>query len=312
MMAGQPLIPVPEPLAVSTHGLAKSYGKVVALREVDLHVPQGTVYLLAGSNGAGKTTLIEILMDLVPPSAGRAEVFGLDCRTQGPEVRAQTGYVSARQDWGYGWMTVGRLMQHHAAFYPAWDDAYAARLARTFALPFDQRFGTLSKGFARRVQLVLALAHRPPLLLLDEPTDGLDRVVRDELFGILAEHIAETPTTILVATHQIHEVDPLADYLGVLRDGRLVAQLPRDRLHRMLRRYRAEVPEGWNAPPRLNGAIAHRAGSGREIHWVVWGEEPEVSRLLTQAGVTLRETSPLTLDDAVLVLLRSNETFTAR
>lgn len=312
LVLDQGCIAVSSSLAVSTRGLEKRYGKIVALRGVDLQVPTGAVYVLAGSNGAGKTTLLEILLDLVQADAGTAEVFGLDCRKEGPQVRAQIGYVPAGPDWGYGWMPVGRLLKHHAAFYPAWDEAYAARLAEVFELPLERRFGTLSKGFARRVQLVLALAHRPPLLLLDEPTDGLDRVVRDELIGILVEHIAETPTTIVVSTHLIYEVDPLADHLGVLREGRFVAQLPRERLHRMLRRYRAEVPEGWTAPRSLDGAVLRRSGSGREIQWVVWGEEAEVAAQLARSGVRLREAGPLTLDDAVLALLRASDSIPAR
>lgn len=294
------------PLAISTRGLAKRYGDIVALDKVDVSVPEGAVYVLAGSNGAGKTTLMESLLDLVPGVEGTAEVFGLDCRTQGPQARAQIGYVSARQDWGYGWMPVGRLLQHHAAFYPSWDEGYASKLVKTFELPLDRKFGNLSKGYARRVQLALALAHRPPVLLLDEPTDGLDRVVRDELFGILAEHIAETPTTILVATHLIYEIEPFADHLGVLRDGRLIAQLSRDRLHRMLRRYRAGIPEGWTAPERVEQCVVHRADSGREIQWIVWGEEEEVGAQLSNSDAVLRDVAPLTLDDAVLALLRPN------
>lgn len=292
------------PLAVATRGLMKRYGLVAALEGVNLQVPEGAFYVLAGSNGAGKTTLIEALQDLVRADAGTAEVFGLDVRGRGPQVRAQIGYIPARANWGHQWMPVGRLMRHHAAFYPTWDDAYADRLRRVFALPLHRKVGTLSPGFARRVQLVLALAHRPPLLLLDEPTDGLDRVVRDELSGILAEHIADTPTTVLVSTHLFYEVDPLADHLGVLRNGRLVAQLPRDRLHRLLRRYRAEVPVGWTAPEDLDGKVVQRAGRDREVQWVVWGEEAEVVAQLALAGATVRETRPLTLDDAVLALLR--------
>jgi ABC-2 type transport system ATP-binding protein len=297
MTAERPFRSEPGPLAVSTRGIEKRFGDVAALRGVDLQVPEGAVYVLAGSNGAGKTTLFEILLDLVRRDAGTAEVFGLDPRVRGPEARAQVGYVSTRPGWGYPWMPVGRLIRHHAAFYPTWDAAYAARLARAFVLPLDRRLGTLSRGVAQRV-----------LLLLDEPTDGLDRVVRDELMGILVEHIAESPTTILVSTHQVHEVDPLADHLGVLRDGRLIAQLPRDRLHRTLRRYRAEVPEGWVAPGELDGAVVHRTGSGREIRWIVWGEEAEVAGHLARTGATLREAGPLTLDDAVLALLRPSPT----
>ncbi len=295
----------PGPYAVSTHALTKRYGRVVALDDVDLQVPEGAVYVLAGANGAGKTTLLEVLLDLVRPSAGTAEVFGLNVQARGPEARAHVGYVSARPYWGYRWMTAGRLIAYHAAFYPSWDRAYAARLIDLFALPLDRTFGSLSRGYLRRVQLVLALAHRPRLLLLDEPTDGLDRVVRDEVAGILAEHIAETPTTLLLSTHLIYEVDPLADHLGVLRDGRLVAQVSRSRLHRLLRRYRAEVPDGWAPPTSLDGAVVRRAGSSREIQWVVWGEEAEVAAHLTRAGARMREAGPLTLDDAVLALLRA-------
>ena len=193
--------------AVATRGLRKQFGKEVALRGIDLQVPEGAVYVLVGPNGAGKSTTLKILLDLVRADAGAAEVFGLDPRARGPDVRAQIGYVPERHDWGYGWMRVGRLLEHHAAFYPRWDPQYAAHLARAFELRMDRKFGKLSKGQGRRVQLAMALAHRPPLLLLDEPTDGLDPVMRDETLGLLAEHLAETPTTVLISTHLVHEIE---------------------------------------------------------------------------------------------------------
>ncbi len=149
----------------------------------------------------------------------------------------------------------------------------------------------------------MALAHRPRLLILDEPTDGLDPVMRDETLGLLVEHITETPTTVLISTHLVHEVDRLADHLGVMRDGKLTAQLPRDQLHRMLRRYRADVPEGWSGVPGLNGTVVRRSGIGREIQWSVWGEEAEVTRHLVSAGATVRDAAPLTLEDAAIALL---------
>ena len=293
------------PPAVATHGLVKRYGRTVALGGVDLRVPRGAAYVLAGSNGAGKTTLFEVLLDLVRPDAGSAEVFGLDARRRGPEARSHVGYVPAGTEWGYGWMTVGRMLQHRAAFYPAWDGTYATRLADLFGLPLDRPVGALSKGTARRVQLVLALAHRPPLLLLDEPTDGLDPMVRDDLMGVLADHLAERPTTLLVSTHLVHEMDALADYLGVLRNGRLTAQLPRERLHRMLRRYRVVVPPGWVPPPTLDGSVLERRGADREVSWVVWGERGEVLARLAEAGGSVHDDRPLSLSDTVLALLRS-------
>jgi ABC-2 type transport system ATP-binding protein len=151
-------------------------------------------------------------------------------------------------------MTCGRLLQHVAAYYPSWDHAYADHLTRALDLRLQRKVGGLSKGEARRLQLVLALAHRPALLLLDEPTDGLDPLVRKRVLAMLAEHLSDTPTTVMISTHHVYEMETLADHVGVLRDGRLVAQLGRDDLKRTVRRYRIEVPEGWEAPSGLRVA----------------------------------------------------------
>ena len=159
---------------------------------------------------------MKVLLNLERPDAGRSEVFGLDTASRGPEVRAQVGYVPERHEHDYPWMTCGRLIQHVAAYYPAWDHAYAAHLSDVFGVRPRRKVGTLSKGEARRLQFVLALAHRPPLLLLDEPADGLDPVIRNRAFAQLAEHLADSPTTVLIATHHIHEVESLADHVGVL------------------------------------------------------------------------------------------------
>ncbi|MBV9774107.1 MAG: ABC transporter ATP-binding protein [Gemmatimonadetes bacterium] len=289
--------------AVSTHGLTRRYRGVTALDRVDLRVPEGAVYVLVGANGAGKSTTLRLLMNLERPDAGTAEVFGLDTVRDGPGVRAQIGYVPEHHDAGYRWMRCGRLLRHAAAYYPAWDPAYADHLGRAFGLKPDRRVGTLSKGEARRLQLVMALAHRPPLLLLDEPTDGLDPVVRRQTLALLAEHLADTPTTVLVSTHQVYEVESLADHVGVLREGRLVAQLSRDELRRTVRRYRVEVPEGWEAPPGLRGTGARRSGTGREVQWTLVGEEREVTERLALAGARVREVTPLGLEDAALAFL---------
>lgn len=290
-------------LAISTRGLAKRFGRETALDGVNLQVPEGAVYVLVGPNGAGKSTTFKVLMDLVRTDEGTAEVFGLDPRARGPEVRAQIGYVPERHDWGYGWMRVGRLLQHHATFYPSWDADYAARLAEFFELKMDRKVGSLSKGQGRRVHLTMALAHRPRLLVLDEPTDGLDPVMLDETLGLLTDHITETPTTVIISTHQVHDVDRLADHVGAMRDGKLMMQVPRDELHRKLRRYRAEVPDGWAGAPGLNGAVLRKGSFGREIQWSIWGEEREVVQQLAGAGATVRDAAPLTLADAAIALL---------
>lgn len=293
---------------VATHGLSKRYGGETALDRVDLRVPEGAVYVLVGANGAGKSTTFRVLMNLVRPDSGTAEVFGMDTGRRGADVRAQVGYVPDERDHAYPRMTCGRLLQHVAIFYPAWDAAYASDLSRAFGLQPDRKVGTLSKGEARRLHLVLALAHRPPLLLLDEPTDGLDPVVRRSALALLTEHITDTPTTVLISTHQLHEVESLADHVGVLRAGRLTAQMSRDKLQRTVRRYRVEVPEGWKPPPELRMAGLRRSSAGREIQWTLVGEEREVIERLTLAGGCVREAKPLTLEDAALAFLSEEVT----
>jgi ABC-2 type transport system ATP-binding protein len=293
--------------AVVTHGLCKRYGRETALDRVDLRVPDGAVYVLAGANGAGKSTTLRVLMNLDRADSGTAQILGLDTVHRGPEARAQVGYVPERHDQTYGWMTCGRLLQHVAAYFPAWDSTYAARLSAAFDLRVERKVGTLSKGELRRLQLLLALAHRPPVLLLDEPTDGLDPVMRKRTLSLLAEHLADTSTTVLISTHQIHELESLADHIGVLRKGRLVTQMSRDELQRTVRRYRVEVTQGWQPPPDLQAAGV-RSMNGREAQWTLVGDERDVIERLALAGANVRDVRPLALEDAALAFLADEVT----
>ncbi|NOT08626.1 MAG: ABC transporter ATP-binding protein [Gemmatimonadales bacterium] len=293
--------------AAATRELNKSYGKHPALRGLNLQVPLGAFYLLVGPNGAGKSTVLKLLLDLACPTDGAIEVFGLDPAHHGAVIRANIGYVPEHLAWGYGWMTVGRVLEHHARYFDRWDTPYAARLAKTFDIRLERRLGTLSKGQTRRVFLLMALAHRPPLLLLDEPTDGFDPVMRDETLGALAEHLAETETTVLVSTHHVTDMEPLADHVGVLRDGTLRAQTALSELRRGLRRYRMRVIGPQRETPALNGAVLRRSAPGREVDWTIWGDERTVIAALERAGSTISEVFPLSLNEATLTLLSAKE-----
>ncbi|MEP7002533.1 MAG: ABC transporter ATP-binding protein, partial [bacterium] len=289
--------------AVTTRGLSKQYGSQRALHDLALQVPEGAVYLLIGPNGAGKSTTIKILLDQVRPTSGDASVLGVNPQSHPALVRANVGYVPEQLDWGYGWMRVGRLLEHHARYFPSWDAQYATQLAKSFALKLDQKMSTLSKGQGRRVHLVMALAHRPPLLVLDEPTDGLDPVMRDDTLGVLINHLADTPTTVLLSTHHVSEVEQLADHIGVLRDGALRAQMRLDELRRDLRRYRAQIPLGWQGSSLFGDAVIRRLTSRNEMDWTVWGDEANVAGELVGAGATVCESAPLSLHEATLALL---------
>jgi ABC-2 type transport system ATP-binding protein len=293
--------------AVTTHGISKRYGRETALDGVNLRAPEGAVYVLVGVNGAGKSTTLKVLMNLERADAGTAEIHGLDTVRRGPEARAQVGYVPERPDHAYRWMTCRGLLKHVAAYYPTWDQPYADRLNLAFGLRLDRIVATLSKGESRRLQLVLALAHRPPVLLLDEPTDGLDPVARSRTLSLLAEHLADTPTTILISTHQIHELETLAEHVGILRDGRLVAQMSRDNLQSTVGRYRVEVPTGWHATHELHVAGV-RANGVREAQWTLVGDQRELIDRLTLAGAHVRDVQPMALADAALAFLAQDVT----
>lgn len=290
-------------LAVETQGLKRRFGRQMALDGLDLRVPEGAFYLLVGPNGAGKTTALRCLLDLVPPDSGSRRVCGLPVPEQGPAARSRIGYVADTPAFGYPKLPVAQLLRFHARHYGTWDAAYAEHLIQTLKAPVEQKFGKLSKGQARRVQLVMALAHRPALLLLDEPTDGLDPLARDRFLGLLAEHLAEHPTTVVVSTHLPYEVEGLADHLGVLHNGRLLAQLGRQRLEEELHTFRLQLPEGWQPPAEAEAALLRREGRGRELAWTLWGDAEALRRTLTDSGATVRSVDRPTLDQACRILL---------
>jgi ABC-2 type transport system ATP-binding protein len=295
-------------LAIETRSLVKSFDGTDALRELDLQVPAGAVYVLAGPNGSGKSTAIKVLLDLVRADHGTARVLGIETTANPALARAQIGYVPEKSETGYDWVKVERFLRHHAAFFETWDPNYSALLCRRLKVPLGADLRSLSKGALRSVILVTALAHRPPVLLLDEPTDGLDPLKREELMALLADHMADSPTTLLWCTHHVSEVERMADHVGVLRDGRLVLQAPRDEVRLRLRRYRAGVPEGWTGAPGLNGNVVLREGEGREVALTVWGEEREVAERLAAAGATVHDVAPLSLEQATVALLRAGAT----
>jgi ABC-2 type transport system ATP-binding protein len=295
--------PLTTPLAIETRGLQKRYGKLVALNNLSLQVPEGAVYLLVGPNGAGKSTAMKTLMGLIRRDSGDAMVFGLDVERNGPTVRANVGYIPDDATWGYGWMSLQTLFDYHARYYARWDHDYIRRLAKLFRFRLDAKLSSLSKGERRRVHIAMALAHRPPLLLLDEPTDGLDPVMRDETLAMLVDHLAETPTTVLLSTHHVEEVERLAEYIGVIANGELCAQLSFDLLQRELRQYRFQTPNGMPPVPTLQDRVVRRNEAARERIWTIWGDEREVIAALTAAGAVVHDASTLSLLDATLCLL---------
>src|SRR5215831_11628125 len=187
-----------------TIDLSKSFGKARALDGLNMAVPEGSVYALVGVNGAGKTTAIKILMNLLQPTRGAAEVFGRDSKRLRPADFTRIGYVSENQE-APDWMTVEYFMEYLRPFYPGWDDARASELLRQFDLPLDRKLRHLSHGMRMKAMLASSLAYRPALIVLDEPFTGLDPLVRDEVIEGLLPRTEDT--TVFISSHDLAEIE---------------------------------------------------------------------------------------------------------
>ncbi|MBA4156113.1 MAG: ABC transporter ATP-binding protein [Gemmatimonadetes bacterium] len=262
---------------IEAHGLTHRYGKVHALLDVDIEVPEGALYALLGPNGAGKTTLLQMLMGLRRPTAGRVSVFGKEVSQLTSGNRASIGYVAEGQSLP-GWMRLEQLEAYLAPLYPGWDRALADELRRRFRLDSRRKIKTLSRGEKMKAILLCALAPRPALLLLDEPFTGMDALVKDELVAGLLESAGSEGWTILMCSHDIGELEALADWVGFLNRGRLRISEPMEVLRDRFKRVEVvtgngagllpvELPADWlsveRSGPRVSFFLS-RAGRALE------------------------------------------------
>ena len=206
---------------IDVSGLTRRFGDKTALDSVSLSMPRGAVYGLVGANGAGKTTLIRHILGLLRAQSGSVRVFGLDPVADPVAVLSRIGYLSEENDLP-PWMRVDELIRYTRAFYPAWDDVYAEALRQAFALDPAAKIKTLSKGQKARAGLLIALAHRPELLVLDEPSSGLDPIVRRDILGAVIRTIADEGRTVLFSSHLLQEVEQVADHVTMINRGKIV------------------------------------------------------------------------------------------
>ena len=223
--------------AIEARDLTKAFpGGVVAVNGLDLAIPTGVVCGLIGRNGAGKTTLIRMLVGLLRPNRGAARVLGLDLWTASREQRARVAYVSQEQQV-HGWMTVSELCTYLSHFYEKWDQPYARDLGDRFGLAWDRQVGLLSGGEKRKVTILLALAARPEVLLLDEPAAGLDPIARRDLVNELVDVLTgDDECTVLFSTHIISDLERIVEHVAVMDRGRIVTAAPLDELQSTTKR----------------------------------------------------------------------------
>lgn len=292
---------------IETEKLTRRFGRMEAVQELNLSVPQGSVFALLGPNGAGKSTTIKLLMNLLQPTAGAARVLGVDSRQLGEREFAQIGYVSENQQLPL-WMSVRQFLDYCRPFYPAWDRELEKTLLAQFALPVERKLKHLSRGMLMKASLLSSLAYRPKLLVLDEPFSGLDPLVRDEFIRGVLEVSALGEWTVLVSSHDIEEVERLADHVAVLDGGRLRLSQTTETLQAQFRRVEVtNAPATLAADPQWldwerSGALTrfietNYAGEATERRWR--------ERFGAEATVAAQ---PMTLREIFLTLARAGRT----
>lgn len=268
--------------AVEVRNLSRRYGARQALDGVTLEVPRGQVFGLVGANGAGKTTLLKHLLGLLSAQAGTVRVFGLDPVADPAAVLGRVGFLSEDRDLP-GWMRVDELVRYTMAFYPRWDMDYATRLQGDFALPGKAKVKGLSRGELAKLGLLLALAHRPELLLLDEPSSGLDPLVRREMLEAIVRAVAEEGRTVLFSSHLLDEIERVSDQVAMMAGGRIVLQGRLDEILESHHRVTLRFPAPQRTAPQLTGALNMR-GSGLEWTAVCNGARAELLQAAARAG----------------------------
>jgi len=247
---------------INVSELSRCFGSTTALASVSLSVTRGAVHGLVGANGAGKTTLIKHVLGLLRAESGSVRVFGLDPVADPVAVLSRIGYLSEENDLP-GWMRVDELIRYSRAFYPAWSHGYAEELRQTFDLDPTMKIRDLSRGQKARAGLLIALAYRPELLVLDEPSSGLDPIVRRDILRAIIRTIANEGRTVLFSSHLLEEVEQVADHVTMISQGRIAQSAPLKALKDSHRSVTVHFVESRPRPPAVAGVLCWDGG-GRE------------------------------------------------
>jgi ABC-2 type transport system ATP-binding protein len=290
---------------VRVDALSRRFGRTLALDGVNLEIPRGVVFGLVGENGAGKTTLIKHLLGLYRVQSGTVRVFGLDPVHDPVGVLGRVGYLSEDRDLP-DWMTVGELLSYLRAFYPSWDDAFATQLRMQFELAPGAAIKGLSQGQRARTCLLAAMAYRPELLVLDEPSTGLDPIVRRDILAAIIRTVADEGRTVLFSSHLLDEVERMADWVAMIDRGRIVLCGPLDEVKAAHRRLTLRFDEPRSQPPRLAGSL-YSEGFGRD--WTALCQAPadSLADAAARLGARIVDDHIPSLDEIFVARVRSRE-----
>jgi ABC-2 type transport system ATP-binding protein len=284
-------------LVVETQSLVKRYGRVAALDGLSLAVPRGTVYGFLGRNGAGKTTAIRVLAGLARPQSGEARVFGMHPGRDRLAILSRTGFVIEKALLPA--MTGDDLVRFNRSFFPSWSDALAKKYAEALEVPMDRKFRKLSHGNRTKLCLLLALAQGAELLVLDEPTLGLDPVVTDQLLRVLIGDFAASGRTLFLSSHHLSEVEKIADWVGIIHHGRLLLEAQLDDIRANYARVRAS----GSGLPRTAPEIVTVSDTEGVSDYVLRSGADAFAAELRRHGAFILDISPMNLSEIFLELV---------
>jgi ABC-2 type transport system ATP-binding protein len=289
---------------IETRQLTKRYGRKLALDHLDLAIPRGRIHAIVGANGAGKSTLFRILLGFLAPTAGEARILGKDSQRLDTDDRGRIGFVNEEHTLA-GWMRVDAVTAMHRRQYPRWNQQAFDEVLGHYHVHPEQKVSQLSRGERAGFNLALALAQRPELLVLDEPTLGLDVVAKRAFLESLMQSNVADDCTVVYCSHQMEEIERVADNLVILERGALVNMSPPDEFRERVRYWIADVPFKGPDPATVPGLLEVTRIDGLH-HYVVLDQDEGFADYLRANGARSVQSMPVSLDRAVNSFLAKN------
>lgn len=280
---------------ISVKNASKSFGNLEALQKVSLNVNKGSIYGLVGSNGAGKTTLLKLLAGIYQQDSGEVQIAGENV-FENVKIKSGTVFIPDSL-YFFSQYTIANMANYYKTIYPSFNSERYEKLTKAFDIDVNKRVNSLSKGMQRQVSFWLALSTMPKVLILDEPLDGLDPVMRQKVKNLLIQDVADKEMTILISSHNLRELEDICDHIGILHKGNLILEKDLDELkadvHKIQIAFKDKTPEEL-----LNNAhILHKEERGSVLLLIVRGDKADVINYFNKYNPVIMDVIPLTLEE---------------
>lgn len=291
-------------MMIELEGISKHFQEIEALNDVSMSVGQGSVYGLVGSNGAGKTTLLKILAGIYRPDAGQLKIDGQGI-FENNELKARTLFIP---DYLYFFSnyTIENMADFYSRIYPRWDNERYVKLQGVFKIPVKRRIKTLSKGMQRQVAFWLGLSIIPDFMILDEPLDGLDPVMRQKVKNLIFQDVANRDMTVIISSHNLRDLEGICDYVGILHEGKMLIQNDLDELKADLHKIQVAFSDGVPDNLLANLQILHQERRGSVLTMMTRGGHQQIVQELQSYNPVILDVLPLTLEEIFIYEMGDN------